>query len=485
MRKASFPVGHLYLSRRSDSTDPSLDGLPPHQQETVGGQATVWYGFELEKDMVPKVLGKLPSQVGALASTKFKKLTLLIGTAMAIHPVQLVFIQPTSFCNIDCHYCFLPDRSVPRLMSEDVLRRTLSFLFSIPDRVGPHVEFLWHAGEPLSVPLPFYENAFQAQREMAPPSVAVTNAFQTNGTLLDDRWCDLIETWGVRMGVSFDGLQEFHDLNRVRRSGKGTFDAVVKAIGLLSERGIPFHVTTVLTEASIDHPTELWELYRSLGITRIHFLIEELQGVHKTRILNTRDLKARLKAFFAQLTALNKSEQYPIYIRELAMAEERIRTLPVQIREIEQIPYAIINVSWAGNLSTLSPDLLGANLPDYGQFVLGNVQTSSFHDLCEHPIFKRTSRDILNGFRRCFHECEYFAVCGGGQPSIKYYENGRFDSTETPSCVMRIKAATDVVMGHLEAASGLTPSPESPLTARVKAWQEVNLRAAVTPASTC
>jgi uncharacterized protein len=45
----------------------------------------------------------------------------------------------------------------------------------------------------------------------------------------------------------------------------------------------------------------------------------------------------------------------------------------------------------------------------------------------------------------------YFALCGGGAPSNKYFENGRFDTTETDYCRSMKKVVSEVVLAGLEA----------------------------------
>ena len=71
----------------------------------------------------------------------------------------MVVLQPTTFCNIDCKYCYLPQRSEKNRMSLEVVSRAASEVFSSSLFDG-EVVFLWHLGEPLSVPIEFYEKAF-------------------------------------------------------------------------------------------------------------------------------------------------------------------------------------------------------------------------------------------------------------------------------------------------------------------------------------
>jgi sulfatase maturation enzyme AslB (radical SAM superfamily) len=52
----------------------------------------------------------------------------------------------------------------------------------------------------------------------------------------------------------------------------------------------------------------------------------------------------------------------------------------------------------------------------------------------------------------CRERCEYFSVCGGGEPVNKLAENGTFASTETAYCRLTKMRATDLVLDALERA---------------------------------
>jgi uncharacterized protein len=59
-------------------------------------------------------------------------------------------------------------------------------------------------------------------------------------------------------------------------------------------------------------------------------------------------------------------------------------------------------------------------------------------------------KDIGAGVAMCREGCEYFSVCGGGEPVNKLAENGAFASTETTYCRMTKMRATDLVLDALE-----------------------------------
>ena len=63
-------------------------------------------------------------------------------------PVRTVVIQPTTICNLDCTYCYLPDRRVGRFMSPKTAAALASSISESYDVAA--IEVLWHGGEPLS-----------------------------------------------------------------------------------------------------------------------------------------------------------------------------------------------------------------------------------------------------------------------------------------------------------------------------------------------
>src|ERR1700678_4195560 len=73
-------------------------------------------------------------------------------------PLDLLVVQPTPFCNINCSYCYLPNRQSTRRMTPAVLERTVEWVFA-SGLVRQPFTLLWHAGEPLVVPISFYEEA--------------------------------------------------------------------------------------------------------------------------------------------------------------------------------------------------------------------------------------------------------------------------------------------------------------------------------------
>lgn len=390
----------------------------------------------------------------------------LIGTAADLGPraavtgtLELLVLQSTPFCNLDCTYCYLPERSSTRRMSRATLEASLDRAFSSP-RLGPRLTIVWHAGEPLAIPVSYYLEAFEAIERRRPRNVTVVNSFQTNATLLDDDWCRLIAEHGVQVGVSVDGPAPIHDRYRVTRSGRGTHRRTMEGIELLNKNGIPFHVITVLTRYALDYPDEMFEFYASHGIRHVGFNVEEVENVNRTSSLENAGVEEAFRAFMARFYDLVRcSTDFDLRVREFEAGRTLLTTHDIASDPHSDVlaPFCIVTVDWQGNFTTYSPELLGAKAEAYGDFIVGNVARDSFDAAEASGNFLRMKADIDAGVEMCRRTCPYFRLCGGGAPSNKYFETGTFRSTETLYCRLHRKAVLDVL---LDKAEGRLPAGE-------------------------
>jgi uncharacterized protein len=375
----------------------------------------------------------------------------MVSKAEGRSVLDLLVIQPTPFCNLDCKYCYLPSRNSKERISTKLLRQVFQRAFEFSG-CSDRFTIVWHAGEPMVLPVSFYQDAFGVLAECNQDDVEVGHAFQTNGTLISEEWCSFILANKVRIGVSLDGPEFLNDRNRKSRTEKGTFRRVMAGIQRLQAHAIPFHVITVLTGESLDFPDELFDFYLESGIRQVAFNVEEIEGLHLKSSLDSPGICQRFAEFLERFYDLIHSLDEPFYVREFAST---LALIMAEINPLERIndqttPMAIVSVDCHGNFSTWSPELLGLRSSVYGDFALGNVVTDSFDEVFATPKFRKLSDDISAGVRSCAATCEYFPFCGGGAPVNKYFENGSFRSTETMFCRLTKKTVLDVVVRKLE-----------------------------------
>jgi uncharacterized protein len=373
------------------------------------------------------------------------------GIALPMPRIQLLVIQPTPFCNIDCRYCYLPDRANKAVVAEETLVNLFSQVFA-SGWVRDGFTVVWHAGEPMVLPIDFYRRAFRMIDRLKPPEQVLTHSFQTNGTLIDDAWCEFLAEEQVNVGVSVDGPQRLHDINRVTRSGRGTFERTIAGIRRLRRHAVPFHVISVLSAESLAAPREMFDFYVAEGIDQVCFNVEESEGDHVSRSFGDAGIADAYYRFLREFwrSAAVAPDKFA-FIREIDEATRQVLR-PKEAVFFNQLvePFAITSMDWTGNLATFSPELLGLKNPAYDDFIIGNINRDRLTDLPLRPVLSKMLTDINAGVELCRRSCEYFSVCGGGEPVNKLFENGSFVSTDTTYCRTTKMRATDLVLDLLD-----------------------------------
>ncbi len=117
------------------------------------------------------------------------------------------YVKPTNFCNVGCDHCYLTldVRADKSRMSEQVLRETAAMLSHMA-AAGRHdsVMVLWHGGEPLTMPLEWFERAGQVLDEMLPNH---TQAIQTSLIPFTEKWVPWVKN---RLGSFIGSSIDFH-----------------------------------------------------------------------------------------------------------------------------------------------------------------------------------------------------------------------------------------------------------------------------------
>lgn len=323
--------------------------------------------------------------------------------------------------------------------------------------VGDRLCIVWHAGEPLVLPVNYYEEAFSAIDEAVRDRCEISHSFQTNGTLIDDRWCRLFKTASARIGLSIDGQAFLHDLHRKSRRGGATHAQTMRGAQKLQDNDIPFHVIAVVSADSLDHATSIFQFFEELKVTEVGFNVEELEGSHLTSSLKGRSIDDRVEKFWSELYDLTASSKANITIREFKKATQSILTASgnqfwqtTAEHNDQVLPFRIISVDIAGGVSTFSPELIGIKDPMFGNFTFGRIGQDDLATIRASDAFQRAADEIWKGVNACANSCEYFLACGGGAPSNKYFENGSLSSTTTMYCRNVIQAPLKIVLERVE-----------------------------------
>ena len=372
-------------------------------------------------------------------------------------PIGLLVIQSTSLCNLDCSYCYLPDRQKRNIFNlQQQLPLLLERVYESPFW-GPHLSILWHAGEPLTLPTAFYDEASviinRETADLQAQGVVIEQHIQTNATLINDAWCDCFQRNNIVVGVSIDGPEDIHNSHRRFRNGQGSYANTLNGIHTLRKHNIDFHAIAVLTEDALDQPERMYTFFRDEGIHALGFNVEEQEGVHTNSSMQGLAKERRYREFLSRFWALNQKDGFPLRIREFDQVMGMIAGGQRLLQNEMNRPYAILSVDAKGNFSTFDPELLSVETERYGLFNLGNIRDLSLLDATQSPTFQRLLQEMQAGTERCQQTCEYYGFCGGGNGSNKYWEHGSLDAAETCACRFSSQIPVDVVLNKMELES--------------------------------
>ncbi len=179
-------------------------------------------------------------------------------------------------CNLDCTYCYYLEKKNLYAangrgyrMSDSVLENYIrQYIESQP---AGHVSFAWQGGEPTLLGVPFFEHVVELQRKYA-NGKTVDNAFQTNGTLLDDEWGEFLARNRFLIGISIDGPEEVHDVYRVDKGGQPTFARVMRGLGYLKKHGVEFNTLTVVNRKNSYRPRDTYRFLKQIGSKYLQFI---------------------------------------------------------------------------------------------------------------------------------------------------------------------------------------------------------------------
>lgn len=142
---------------------------------------------------------------------------------------------PAYRCNLRCKYCFAQcgssyDGDIREYTSES-LKYMLDYFFlkAFPNRKSYRIDFV-SGGEPLINFNIVKQTVEYCEEIISKKDITIKVWLCTNGTLLTDDICNYLDAHKMTIGISIDGPQYMHDLNRVDRSGNGTYYKVIEAI---------------------------------------------------------------------------------------------------------------------------------------------------------------------------------------------------------------------------------------------------------------
>lgn len=154
----------------------------------------------------------------------------------------IILMDPTSACNLKCKGCWAAEYGYKSNLTLDEMRKVVTESKAL----GTHF-FMFTGGEPLVRK----DDLITLAKENKD---CIFLAF-TNGTLVDDKFCEELKQAGnFALALSVEGTEETTDARR----GEGVFEKVTKAMALLKKHKCLFGTSVCYTSKNYDAVTSDW-----------------------------------------------------------------------------------------------------------------------------------------------------------------------------------------------------------------------------------
>lgn len=358
----------------------------------------------------------------------------------------MTMLKPAgSLCNLDCTYCYYLDKAVQyggrQAQMDDALLETYIRQYIEANEV-PVVTFCWHGGEPLLAGLDFYRRAVAYQRRYA-DGRRIENTLQTNGTLVDEAWCDLFAGEGFLVGISLDGPQDIHDAFRLTKGGQPTFERVMRSVEMMRAKGVEYNTLSVVNRLCEGRGTEIYRFFRDTVRSRyMQFLpavehVVDVEGMRRPLIVSPEHEGARLAEW--SVTA----EGYGDFLCDVfdAWVVSDVGSCFVQMFDATLAQWCGVQPGVCSMGETCGDALVVEHNGDvyacdhfvYPEHRLGNIRETPLRELYRSRRrieFGLSKRNALP--RECLR-CKYYFACRGECPKHRF-EKGSDGSLKNSLC---------------------------------------------------
>lgn len=335
-----------------------------------------------------------------------------------------VMLKPVGArCNLACEYCYYLSKKQlyadqPRhIMSEELLEHFIQEY--IAAQSTSEVMFTWHGGETLLRPLSFYRRAVELQRKHANGKI-ISNALQTNGTLITEDWARFLHDEGWLVGVSIDGPQEFHDEYRRTAQGGPSWVKVRKGIDLLNRFSVEWNAMAVVNDYNGDYPIDFYRFFRDdLQCRYLQFtpIVERMaDGSPAPFNVGSRQWGEFLCAIFDEWVAHEDVGEMFVQIFDATLANW-VGVVPGVCTLAHSCGHAGV-MEWNG-------DVYSCDHFVFPQYKLGNLHDRHLAEMMYSPQQEAFGRMKYESLSDTCRQCPWLFACHGECPKNRILPDGR------------------------------------------------------------
>lgn len=329
-------------------------------------------------------------------------------------------------CNMMCDYCYYKKDTDGRM---DYATLELFTRQYIEAQTMREVLFTWHGGEPLLRGKKFYRKAMELQRKYCGWHVA-DNCIQTNGTLIDDEWCQMFKDNGWLVGLSIDGTQTMHDAHRRYRDGRPTHDDVMRAIERLDRHGVEWNAMAVVNKSNVDRPLDFYFFFKSIGCKYIQFT-PIVERTIKGRLANINDNPAQCQLTQESITPKEWGNflcgVFDEWVRQ-DVGEYFLQVFDATLANLCNVAPGICSMSRTCGCAVVmecNGDVYSCDHFVFPEYFLGNIHKRPLADIV-YSARQSSFAHLKTMLPKTCLQCPYLRLCNGECPKNRFLNHSNY-----------------------------------------------------------
>jgi uncharacterized protein len=380
-------------------------------------------------------------------------------------PFRQFVLKVHSRCDLACDHCYVYEhadsswRGRPTVISSETVAKAA-------ERIAEHARYhalarvsvILHGGEPLLAGATrLAEIGWQLRRAIG-PVCDLDLRIHTNGVRLDEEFCEVFSSAGIKVGISLDGDRAGNDRHRRYANGRSSYDQVIRAIDLLrTDRYRDLYAGLLSTVDIGNDPVATYDALAALDPPALDFLLPH--GTHDTPPpgmgAGTR-YADWLAAVFERWLA--DDGRIPVRMFESIIRTSRGASSLTESLGLEASDVAVIETD--GTIEQAdSIKVAYDGAPATGFDIFAN----ELSEAAGHPAIR--ARQLgLAGLSDACRRCPVVATCGGGLYAHRYKTGSGFDNPsvycdDLKKIIKHVQARLIPASGSAAGADAITIAP--------------------------
>lgn len=234
---------------------------------------SLYTSSDFRKNILPEILNGNFFRKVKIGNIKYDEL---------FKQTPILSFTPVHNCNLSCIYCYansgLNYKDHIKITDKDIICKTLNFFdYMFKNTKKIKIEFVG-GGEPL-LHFKSLKNIISVLKEFCDnKSYLYKIQLITNGTLLNNRIINWIDSNQINLGISLDGNSEIQNVQRPFRNGMQTYNIIYENIKtILNDKYVSNHTKSiwgvVVLTTKVDDIHKVIEHHHSIGIRSLEIRI--------------------------------------------------------------------------------------------------------------------------------------------------------------------------------------------------------------------